>query len=153
MDDSKIFLIVDDDDDDIAFLKEAVHQSYPHAYCLSARNGEQALKLLENHTTRLPDIIFMDLNMPRMDGKTCLKKLKAQMRFQGIPVVIFSTSSSDKHKLETKKLGAAKFITKPTSFTILCKLLEDTVNEIIPEHKKKEREIGRSATPRFLNSE
>lgn len=130
MDDSKIFLIVDDDLDDIVFFEEAVTESFGSSLCLSAHNGEEALELLETRRARLPDIIFLDLNMPKMDGKTCLKKIKRHEVFQKIPVVIYTTSSSTKNREETRALGAAYFITKPTSYTELKKAVTDAVEAL-----------------------
>lgn len=130
MDDSKLFLVVDDDLDDIDFFKEAVAESYGSSLCLSVLNGEEALELLENHKEKLPDIIFLDLNMPRMDGKTCLKKIKQHEVFRKIPVVIYTTSSSARHKEETGAMGAARFITKPTSYVELKKAITEAVEAL-----------------------
>jgi len=130
MDDPKIFLIVDDDLDDITFFKEAVAESFASSRCLSAFNGEEALELLEARKEKLPDIIFLDLNMPRMDGKTCLKKIKQHEIFQGIPVVIYTTSSSARHKEETRALGAAHYITKPTSYVELKKAVTGAIEAV-----------------------
>lgn len=135
MDYPLLILIVDDDEDDIDLFKEVVEDLFPKTACHSARNGEEALKMLKN-ADDFPDIIFMDLNMPRMDGKTCLKKLKEHDQLNKIPVVIYTTSSSLNHKTETRKLGATHFITKPTSYTRLCEVIEEAVKKVILEKRK-----------------
>ena len=68
----KTLMIVDDDSDDRDFFSRALNKIDSSAECLFAVNGEDALKILRNGIKRLPDFIFLDLNMPRMDGKTCL---------------------------------------------------------------------------------
>ena len=73
----------------------------------------------------LPDYIFLDLNMALMDGKECLKKIREQNHLKSIPVIIFSTSSSQKDKEETQKLGANAFITKPPLVSTLAEKLSD----------------------------
>jgi CheY-like chemotaxis protein len=111
----KIFLIVDDDADDVELFCEAVNEIEPDAECITAANGEDALKKLLN-IKHLPDFIFLDLNMPRMDGRQCLDELRKDKRLKKIPVIIYSTSSTQRDTDETSKLGATYFLTKPTSF-------------------------------------
>lgn len=113
-------MIVDDDTDDCEFFCEAVAECDSNAECLVAHNGEEALKTLNNSVTQLPELIFLDLNMPRMDGKTCLAELKKSDTLKNIPVIIYSTSSSQNDKEETQKLGASHFLTKPSDYKKLC---------------------------------
>jgi CheY-like chemotaxis protein len=70
-----------------------------------------------------PDIIFLDLNMPGMDGFECLRELKADKSLMDIPIVMYSTSSSNGDIKKAMKLGAANFVTKPTS----CDQLENAL--------------------------
>src|SRR4030095_16900984 len=87
----KILLIVDDDSDDIQLFCEAVAEINETFHCFSAGNGEEALQLLKSAIVK-PDFIFLDLNMPRMNGKQLLVQLKKDPKFAKIPVVIYSTS-------------------------------------------------------------
>jgi CheY-like chemotaxis protein len=125
MKDSKYLLIVDDDSDDIALFKEAVKEVAPHVHCSSALSGAEALKNLNEGTEPLPDIIFLDLNMPGMTGQEFLAEIKSIPEFQDIRVVIYTTSSREKDKEETRKLGAESFITKPSNFAETCKALSE----------------------------
>lgn len=125
----KTILLIDDDPDDCGFFCEAVLRIDYKVHCVTAINGEDALKLLHNAVRDLPDFIFLDLNMPRMDGKTCLVELKKDELLKHIPVVIFTTSSDPKDKKETRELGAAHFITKPYDLKELC----DKINFVLSE--------------------
>jgi CheY-like chemotaxis protein len=116
----RIFMVVDDDSDDRELFAEAVEELFPGAACLTASNGEHALKTLRSESVDLPEYIFLDLNMPIMDGKECLTELKKDESLSQVPVVIFSTSSTKKDIDETTALGAVYFLTKPTSFNKLC---------------------------------
>lgn len=109
-------LIVDDDLDDQELLQEAIRDVDESARCLCAGNGEEALHLLQNGTSYRPDLIFLDLNMPRMNGKTFLAKIKKLDGLKRIPVVIYTTSKVEEDVTETRALGAEQFITKPDSF-------------------------------------
>ncbi len=117
---AKNFLLIDDDPDDQEFFLEAVKEVDNSIQCQAINTCEEALHLLANNTPVLPDIIFLDLNMPRMDGKTCLAEIKKIDKARHIPVVIYSTSSLKKDIEDTKKLGAVYFLTKPSVFSELC---------------------------------
>lgn len=121
MSDNKLFMIVDDDADDREFFSDAVSELDLTTECIAAINGEDALKILRNGIKRLPDFIFLDLNMPKMDGKTCLTELKKDEKLKNIPVIIFSTSSDQRDKDATHQLGATYFLTKPSDFIKLQK--------------------------------
>jgi CheY-like chemotaxis protein len=125
MKESKYVLIVDDDSDDIALFKEAVKEVAPHVHCSSALGGAEALKNLNAGIEPLPDIIFLDLNMPGMTGQQFLEEIKASKKFRHIRVVIYTTSSREKDVEETQQLGAERFITKPSTFTETCKALSE----------------------------
>jgi CheY-like chemotaxis protein len=125
MKESRYVLIVDDDSDDITLFKEAVREVAPHVNCSSALSGYEALNQLNEGKEPLPDIIFLDLNMPGMTGQQFLEEIKQTEKFQNIRVVIYTTSSREKDKEETKKLGAESFITKPSTFAETCKALSE----------------------------
>ena len=87
-----------------------------------ANNGEEALKLLE-HKDSLPDIILLDLNMPKINGIEFLKILKADDRLRYIPTIILTTSNNQRDLLECYKIGVAGYILKPLKY-------EDYVSKI-----------------------
>jgi CheY-like chemotaxis protein len=119
----KVVFIVDDDLDDREFFCEALHEIDENITCVCAGNGNEAIELLNQPQIVLPDYIFLDLNMPRLSGKQCLTLIKKMERFRHVPVIIFSTTRQYQEAEEAKKLGAALFLTKPSSYTELKKNL------------------------------
>lgn len=120
-----ICLLIDDDMDDqeiFALALEEVDDSYA---CVTASSAQDALEKLRDKRNPVPDYIFLDLNMPRMNGKECLTEIKKFEHLRHIPVVIYSTSSMKHDILETKKLGAFDFITKPFNMNDLVKVLHE----------------------------
>src|SRR5688572_4686313 len=124
---SRICLLVDDDDDDKEIFCLALEQADPSIDCRTASDGKEALKMLSDKGF-LPDYIFLDLNMPQMDGKECLKEIRKQIHLTNVPVIIFTTSAAPKDIEETKKLGASAFITKPPLISNLAKKLSEVFN-------------------------
>ena len=116
-------LIIDDDEDDRELFCEAVGYISKDIDCLHATDGENALELLGLGKGKLPDFIFLDLNMPRLNGKECLAEIKKRNHIKDIPVIIYSTSGSRHDKEETKLLGATDFLRKPNEFKLLVKEL------------------------------
>lgn len=113
----KVFL-VDDDNDDQLFFTDALKEIDESIQCLIANNGKEALDQLKM-LTALPDILFLDLNMPFMNGYECLTQLKNNVRLNEIPVVIFTTSNDPKDVELTHQLGADVFLSKPNEFNLL----------------------------------
>jgi CheY-like chemotaxis protein len=125
MENRKILFIIDDDEDDQLFLHEAVNDLKIPIVCHYANNGESALKQLKEETIPVPDFIFLDLNMPRLNGKECLVEIKKLSRYANVPVIIYSTSSHQKDIQEIMQSGASYFLTKPTRISELCEKLLD----------------------------
>jgi CheY-like chemotaxis protein len=116
-------LIVDDDADDRELFCEAVQDIDKAIQCITVSNGEAALKLLDKENGPLPDYIFLDLNMPRLNGKQCLALIKSAPPLQHIPIIIYTTSKLKEDITETKRLGASYFITKPSKLKDLKKAI------------------------------
>jgi CheY-like chemotaxis protein len=114
-------LLVDDDEDDREFMLQVLGDSFPDVACTIAVNGRDALKQLEGYR---PDIIFLDLNMPLMDGRQFLRLVKQRADLAEIPIVILSTSSDIETITETRSLGAKDFITKPDKLSDWVGLVE-----------------------------
>tara|TARA_R110001592_G_scaffold58704_3_gene177610 strand:- start:251 stop:670 length:420 start_codon:yes stop_codon:yes gene_type:complete len=89
---------------------------------IEANNGEEALKILES-TDLLPQIILLDLNMPRISGIEFLKRLKNDDRLRYIPTIVLTTSNNQKDLLECYRIGIAGYILKPLKY-------DDYVNKI-----------------------
>jgi CheY-like chemotaxis protein len=113
-------LIVDDDEEDREFFRLAVNEISDQIICTEATDGEDALRLLTT-AIQLPSYIFIDLNMPRINGLQLLKKIKSTTKFKDIPVIIYTTSKLQQAKAESFKSGAVYFITKPHKLSELEK--------------------------------
>lgn len=109
----KKVLYADDDLDDKAWIEEACHAEAESLEIDFVENGRQALEYLQTHTDATPSLIVLDLNMPGLDGRQTLQKLKADERFSEIPVAIVTTSTSRMDMEVCKRLGAEIFLTKP----------------------------------------
>lgn len=121
-------MLADDDEDDRLFFKEAFEEVKIN-YRISAFNdGEQLMDHLYDTNNPLPDIIFLDLNMPRKSGIECLKEIRANERLKKISVAIYSTSSSEQDIEDTFVSGANVYIKKPNDFNMLKKILSDVVH-------------------------
>ncbi len=118
----KILLIVEDDADDRLYFRDAVKEIDASYECLEAWNGAQALKLLHK-AQQLPDFIFIDINMPLMNGLDCLEKLKEDKKLATIPVIIYSTSQYQENSDYARELGASYFLTKPIDTKQLPQLI------------------------------
>ena len=120
---SKNIFLVDDDADDQLFFTEALREIDSNISCTIANNGREALEHLRQ-LTLLPEILFLDLNMPFMNGYECLSQLKNEIHLSRIPVVIFTTSNDPKDAEITHQLGAEVFLSKPPEFKLLRQKLE-----------------------------
>ena len=109
----KLIMVIDDDADDRDLFREALSETDKTAQYLTASNGIDAIEKLSRQNILLPDFIFLDLNMPRMDGGQCLVKLRQMPWLQSIPVIIFTTSKLPDEGKAFKILGADLCITKP----------------------------------------
>ena len=118
----RLFLI-DDDEDDLFIFHLALQELNVTTDCLEDTNSEKALKRLKEGGMPVPDMIFLDWNMPKISGRDCLIGIRQIPAYAHVPVIIYSTSSSWRDKDETKRLGASYFLTKPTSFKELCRTL------------------------------
>lgn len=123
-------LIVDDDADDRMLFIEAVEEINTNIQCLTANDGQQALDLLRN-LPHLPDLIFLDLRMPRINGKKCLVEIKRDEKLKNIPVVIYTTSRELDESKDLKELGAIHFISKPTNPDEIFYLVASVLEEIL----------------------
>jgi len=119
-------LLVDDDTDDQLFFMDAVRALDPTLECTIANNGVEALDHLRK-VPPPPTLIFLDLNMPLMNGFECLAQLKKITEYKNIPVIIFTTSSHPVDLERTMLMGAVMFVTKPPDFNIL----KDKISDII----------------------
>lgn len=112
-------LLIDDDVDEREFFMDALSYVNPALVCVVARDCADAMKLLHESST-LPLYVFLDINMPAMDGKECIRLIKGNDRFSSVKVVMYSTTSNEREIIEYKSLGATFFLVKPPTFKELC---------------------------------
>jgi CheY-like chemotaxis protein len=124
-------LYVDDDAEDRELFQEAVHIIDPTIICNVANDGQHGLDTLEQLIVT-PDIIFLDVNMPVMNGRQFLETIRKTIRLRSIPVVMYSTTSASKEISDYKSLGARDFVVKPSSFDGVCKALRKFIVSEMP---------------------
>ncbi len=112
----KVVLYADDDIDDKTWVSEACKAINCSLRIEFVENGREALDYLEKISStqkEIPSLIVLDLNMPELDGRQTLKRIKADTRFENIPVVIVTTSANRIDMDVCKRLGASLYLTKP----------------------------------------
>jgi CheY-like chemotaxis protein len=124
-------LLADDDTDDCLFFKDAIGELIPSSNFTAVHNGEQLMQLLTNKTNKLPDVLFLDLNMPRKNGFECLSEIKQNTALKALPVVVFSTSFEQEVVNRLYDNGAQYFIRKPSEFSLYKKIILHTLSLII----------------------
>ncbi len=126
------FLLADDDEDDQLLFREALADIDPSITCEIAKNGQDALKFLQQNLSHPPTLIFLDLNMPIMNGLKCLSEIKRSPSLQHLPVIIYSTSSHRQYVDESMLLGAKDFFVKPSDYSGLKDYLRKAASGVLP---------------------
>ncbi|PBQ30332.1 response regulator [Sphingobacteriaceae bacterium] len=119
----KTVFLIDDDLDDREIFQEALHSIDLSVIYLEAGDGQQALQMIMQENFVLPNLIFVDLNMPRVGGLEFLQKVRLFPDYKNIPIYVYSTSSAQADADKCLKAGATGFITKHNSFDDLKKEL------------------------------
>ena len=109
-------LISEDDPDDRLLTKEAFEESALKGKLYFVEDGEELLDSLNKEDNPLPDLILLDLNMPRKDGREALREIKGDPRLRHIPVIVLTTSHSETDIFHSYDLGANSYIPKPVTF-------------------------------------
>jgi CheY-like chemotaxis protein len=127
---SYTILYVDDDADDLALISEAFEKFTDHLTVIHAGNGMEGLSLLErmNKEHKLPCLLIIDINMPIMDGKEMLRKLREEVPFKELPVIMFSTSDSSRDRQFAENYEA-DFLSKPSTYNELKALVGHFVSK------------------------
>lgn len=123
-------LYIDDDDDDRFLFVECLAKVRPEVKCVTAVGGEESLCILKTLDEQ-PICVFIDMNMPLVDGLQTLSLLKVHARMYHVPAYIFSTSSRADFAVEAYKLGAAAYVIKPNTLDKFCEVL----TKYIPLHR------------------
>ncbi len=126
-------LHADDDNDDREFFKEALDSMNPPTHHMAVNDGEQLMQYLENEKNELPDILFLDLNMPRKNGFECLKAIKVNERLKKMPIIIFSTAFEQEMVSRLYDDGAQYYIQKPSDFDKLKQVIAQTFTTLLDQ--------------------
>ncbi len=119
--------LADDDEDDRFFFTEAFDELKVKSKVSTFKDGIELMHYLEQAENELPDLLFLDLNMPKKSGISCLQDIKANSRLKDLVIAIYSTSSSEEDVEHTFVLGANIYIKKPNDFEKLKKVLSEVV--------------------------
>lgn len=134
-------LLADDDQDDRLLFQDALSETQVPSSLNFATNGQELIDLLEKNTLNLPDILFLDLNMPLKNGAECLVDIRSCDYLKKLPVVIFSTSYNHEIALNLYKGGANRYIQKPADFSALKSVIQKVLaifneNRLIEQSKE-----------------
>lgn len=130
-----LIYLVDDDEDDRLFFSDAFSETEYNPEILTFDDGYKMLEALETEQVQIPQIIFLDLNMPHIGGLDCLKKLKKNKKFDDVAVAIYSTSAAEKDIGKTFKEGASLYIKKQSSFSDIVKTMNVVLTMNWNEHQ------------------
>lgn len=153
-DDPIHIVLAEDDPDDRLLTRRALSESHVATMLTTVENGEELLRYLrqdeefreddEGRGTSRPDLILLDLNMPRMDGREALREIKSDPELRRIPVVVLTTSEAEHDILESYNLGVNAFVTKPVRFEALADAMDSLgafwfdLVKLPPEHDASE---------------
>ena len=129
-------ILADDDEGDRLIFLEAIAELKMHTDVKAVNNGIQLMELLNKEDMRLPNFLFLDLNMPRKNGLCCLQEIRKTERLKDIFIAVYSTSGNEKDIEETTRHGADVYIIKPNSFSKLKEILHKTISTKILHHSK-----------------
>ncbi len=133
-------LIADDDDDDKELFQEALYEISPHIKLTAVSNGMELMEKLSQPS--LPDLLFLDLNMPGKNGFECLTELNNILTVKKLPVLIYSTSANPEQIERTYRNGATYYIQKPSSYQaiihMLYKLVSFSSHQFFSQPSRKE---------------
>jgi CheY-like chemotaxis protein len=120
--------LADDDADDCMLFEEALREVSEDSQLTTANDGVELMSLMETTVPPPPDVIFLDLNMPRKNGFECLDQIRRTLKWKDIPVVIFSTSGQEEMINNVYEKGANYFMKKPGSFPKLKQAIEQILD-------------------------
>lgn len=121
-------LLIDDDLDDHEIFSMAIKEIDPAIVCFFANDCDDGIEKLSRSTLFVPDYIFIDLNMPRINGIECLRQIKELSHLTHSEIIIYSTSIDEKSRTESSFLGATTFLVKPVGLDKLKTELQAILN-------------------------
>lgn len=118
-------LVADDDADDLEFIQQAFLQADDSLTISLVHDGSEAISRLENNPSSYPDLLVLDLNMPKFNGFDTLKFLRSRPLYQKLPVYIYSTTNDHRTEQLCMELGASGFYTKPDNYAMIMQTAKD----------------------------
>ncbi|MCE6989392.1 response regulator [Dyadobacter sp. CY323] len=134
---NKSIFLADDDEDDLMLFEDALREVSNSAELTTASDGVELINLMETTVPPPPDLIFLDLNMPRKNGFECLEQIRNTKAWEGIPIVIFSTTGQEEMVQQVHEKGASYFIRKPGSFPKLKQAIKQILDIDWAKHSWK----------------
>jgi CheY-like chemotaxis protein len=130
-----VILMADDDPDDRSMTKEALEENFLLNELRFTEDGAELMDYLKRRgkysdpeSSPRPGVILLDLNMPKKDGRECLKEIKSDDELKSIPVIVLTTSKAEEDILRTYDLGVNSFVTKPVTFMELVEVMKNLGN-------------------------
>lgn len=135
MSSARTIILTDDDEDDRDFFKSAIQTTDPDVKLLTFNDGVYLTEYLDRNPDTIPQLIFLDINMPRMNGFECLAVLRNKYNSNELPVVMYTTSENDNDLQEATRLGANLYVRKPSDFNRLKSVIHDVLKIDWGTHK------------------
>ncbi len=120
-------LLVEDDDVDASTIIQSLHDLKVKNPIVHKTDGEQALEYLNDPAAQTPSLVFLDLNMPKIDGVELLRIIKADTKLKEIPVVVMTVSQYERDKLDTFNLGVVGYIIKPVDYDVFLQSMDTVI--------------------------
>lgn len=121
----KRVLLIDDDEDDCFIFRSVLNELGSDIEFFYDCDSERALKRLMDIDLPVPDLLFLDWNMPKKNGRDCLIAIRKLPQYEALPIIILSTSTAPRDREEASQSGASFFLSKPSTISELQKLLEN----------------------------
>jgi CheY-like chemotaxis protein len=134
---SKVVVLADDDQDDADIFRQALRTVDPSVGFFHVDSGARLFEFMNDENESQASVIFLDLNMPEMNGWQCLARLKNDKKFESIPVIIYTTSSNPREYEIAQDLNAHGLITKPTDPKVLKKVLAIVIGNLGTKHLRE----------------
>ncbi len=122
----KVILMAEDDDDDFLLATDALREARFVNALMRVRDGQELLDYLrrkapyhDNEKYPMPAVVLLDLNMPRVDGRTALREIKADQNLRHVPIIVLTTSHAEEDIVRSYEFGVNSFIIKPVTFPAL----------------------------------
>lgn len=125
---TKTILLADDDEDDRGFFRDALREVSAAIQLEMAANGIELIDRLGRYGDSSPDLLFLDLNMPRKNGYECLAEIRSDHKFRNLPIVVISTSVQPEAVDQVYNLGASLYVVKPNDYRQLKKIINDVLD-------------------------